>query len=64
VSTIHSRATWFRAALLTTGLAIGTIAGERNLLGIPPKRFRAIVGGVIGLLGVWIVAQSLRGPQY
>ncbi|MCX5754923.1 MAG: TSUP family transporter [Gemmatimonadetes bacterium] len=43
----------------TVGVLIGTLLGERVLLGIPPKRFRMIVGAVIGALGVWIVAQAV-----
>jgi uncharacterized membrane protein YfcA len=43
----------------TAGVLLGTIVGERILLGIPPRRFRMIVGAVIGALGVWIVAQAV-----
>ena len=45
--------------IATAGVLIGTVAGERILLGIPARRFRAIVGVAIGALGVWIVAQAL-----
>lgn len=45
-------------AIATVGVLIGTIFGERILLGIPPRRFRRIVGAVIGALGIWIVAQA------
>jgi uncharacterized membrane protein YfcA len=37
------------------GVLIGTIAGERLLLGLSPDRFRRLVGMLIGLLGLWLL---------
>ena len=38
--------------LLITGAVIGTLAGERILLGIPARHFRVVVATAIGLLGI------------
>ena len=43
----------------TAGVLLGTLLGERLLLGMPPERFRRVIGIVIGLLGAWILAQAL-----
>jgi uncharacterized membrane protein YfcA len=43
-------------AVLTAGVVAGTLLGERALLGIPPARFRQVVAGAIGLLGIWLLA--------
>jgi uncharacterized protein len=40
----------------TIGVLVGTFLGERVLLGLPPERFRRIVGGLILALGVWLLA--------
>jgi uncharacterized membrane protein YfcA len=42
-------------AIATAGVIIGTLIGERVLLGLSPDRFRRIVGGLIGLLGGWLL---------
>jgi hypothetical protein len=38
---------------------VGTIVGERILLGLSPARFARIVGGAIGLLGLWLIYTAL-----
>lgn len=38
------------------GVLLGTLLGERLLLGLPPERFRRIVAAAIGALGVWLLA--------
>jgi uncharacterized membrane protein YfcA len=43
-------------AIATTGVVIGTIAGEKVLLSLSRDRFRVIVSVLIGLLGVWLLA--------
>lgn len=43
-------------AIAAAGVLIGTIAGERLLLGLSPRRFGQIVGVAIGLLGVWLLS--------
>ena len=37
------------------GVLVGTIAGERLLLGLSVERFRRLVGVLIGLLGLWLL---------
>ena len=45
-------------AVATAGVLIGTIAGEKILLGLSPIRFRQVVSVLIGLLGVWLLANG------
>jgi len=45
-------------AIATTGVLAGTLLGERILLGLPVDRFRRIVSALIGLLGIWLLAQA------
>ena len=40
------------------GVLAGTLVGERVLMGLPPERFRKVIGGAIGLLGVWMLVQG------
>jgi uncharacterized membrane protein YfcA len=42
----------------TAGVLVGTVLGERLLLGLPIERFRRIVSALIGLLGVWLLISS------
>jgi uncharacterized membrane protein YfcA len=42
--------------LASVGVLIGTVLGERLLLGLPARRFGQVVGVAIGLLGVWLLA--------
>jgi uncharacterized protein len=46
-------------AVATVGVLIGTIAGERLLLGLSVEKFRKVVSTLIGLLGIWLLASSL-----
>jgi len=50
---------WTPIAIAAAGVLIGTIVGERILLGLSPKRFAQIVGGAIGVLGVWLIYTAL-----
>ena len=43
----------------TVGVVLGTMAGERILLGLPPERFRLIVSALIGLLGLGLLTGIL-----
>ncbi|MDQ3997638.1 MAG: TSUP family transporter [Gemmatimonadota bacterium] len=45
-------------AVATLGVLVGTVLGERLLLGLPVERFRRIVSVLIGLLGVWLLASG------
>ena len=52
---------WAPILIAAAGVLGGTIIGERILLGLPQKRFAQIVGGAIGVLGVWLIYTAL-GP--
>jgi uncharacterized membrane protein YfcA len=39
----------------TAGVLIGTLFGERLLFGLSPKRFRRVIGILIGALGLWLI---------
>lgn len=39
----------------TVGVIIGTLIGERLLMGLSARAFRIVVGAFIGLLGVWLL---------
>jgi uncharacterized protein len=43
----------------TVGVLLGTLLGERLLLGMPRERFRTVVAAAIGLLGVWLLARAV-----
>jgi uncharacterized membrane protein YfcA len=45
-------------AVATIGVLIGTLLGERLLLGLSADRFRRIVSALIGLLGVWLLVSA------
>jgi uncharacterized membrane protein YfcA len=45
-------------AIATAGVLIGTIAGERILLGLSRERFRLIVSALIGAIGVLLMVSS------
>jgi uncharacterized membrane protein YfcA len=45
----------------TAGVLAGTFLGERILFGLSPRRFRMVIGGFIGILGIWLLL-SPRGP--
>ena len=40
----------------SAGVLIGTVAGERILLGLSPERFRFAISVAIGLLGLWLLS--------
>lgn len=39
-------------------LLTGTLAGERLLLGLTPRRFSQVVAVAVGLLGVWMLVRA------
>jgi uncharacterized membrane protein YfcA len=45
-------------AVATTGVLVGTIIGERILLGLSPQHFRRTTAAAVGALGVWLLAQA------
>ena len=44
----------------TVGVLIGTLLGERVLLGLGVERFRRIVSALIGALGVWLLVSGAQ----
>jgi uncharacterized membrane protein YfcA len=46
-------------AVATVGVLIGTLLGERILLGLSMRQFRYAIAVLIGLLGIWLVVQGL-----
>lgn len=51
---------WGAIGVMTLAVLGGTLLGERLLLGLSPERFRRIVSGAIGLVGLWLLAGGLR----
>ena len=49
---------WLPLTVATVGVLIGTLAGERVLLGLSPGRFGQVVGAAIGVLGVWLLLRA------
>lgn len=47
-------------SVATVGVLIGTVLGERILLGLSIRQFRFAVAVLIGLLGVWLVVQGMN----
>jgi uncharacterized membrane protein YfcA len=45
-------------SVATVGVLIGTVLGERILLGLSIRQFRFAIAILIGLLGVWLVVQG------
>jgi uncharacterized protein len=43
----------------TVGVLVGTVLGERILLGLSPDRFRKVVSTLIGLLGIWLLVSTM-----
>jgi uncharacterized protein len=50
-------------AIAAVGVLIGTVLGERTLLGLSPRRFGQIVAVAIGLLGVWLLASTFSATR-
>ena len=46
---------WPQIATASAGVLVGTLLGERVLLGITAERFRQVLGVLIGLLGLWLL---------
>jgi uncharacterized membrane protein YfcA len=43
----------------TAGCLLGTVLGERVLLGMPPSLYRRLVGGGVGAIGVWLLIRAV-----
>jgi uncharacterized protein len=48
-------ALWLPITIATAGVVVGTVLGERVLLGMSKERFRLVVAGAVGSLGVWLL---------
>jgi len=47
-------------AVATVGVIIGTLFGERLLFGLSPRVFQRLIAILIGALGVWVIASTLK----
>ncbi len=50
---------WRPIGVAAVGVLIGTLLGERILMGMSPARFGQVVGVAIGLLGVWLLVGTI-----
>jgi uncharacterized membrane protein YfcA len=50
---------WPMVAVATAGVLLGTLIGERVLLGLTPVLFRRVVGSVVLAIGVIVLARGL-----
>jgi uncharacterized membrane protein YfcA len=44
----------------TAGVLVGTLLGERILLGLSMRQFRYAIATLIGVLGAWLIVQGLN----
>lgn len=49
---------WVPVAVASAGVLLGTLLGERVLLGLSRERFAAVVGAAVGALGVWLLLRT------
>jgi uncharacterized membrane protein YfcA len=52
---------WPVLGVAAAGTVVGTLLGERVLLGMGPERFRRIVSAIIGVVGVVLVLSAVMG---
>jgi uncharacterized membrane protein YfcA len=45
----------------TAGVLVGTLLGERMLMGLSARAFRIVVGTFIGMLGLWLLLAARTG---
>jgi uncharacterized protein len=50
---------WAPISVATVGVLIGTIVGERLLLGLSPRQFGQTIGWAIGALGIWMLVMPV-----
>ena len=50
---------WAPIIVATVGVVIGTVLGERMLLGLSPRRFGQTIGAAIGALGIWMLVMPV-----
>lgn len=51
-------AAWLPIAIATAGVVLGTLLGERVLLGLSRELFRRVVAALVGVLGLWLLFGS------
>jgi uncharacterized membrane protein YfcA len=49
-------------AAAAAGCLLGTVLGERVLLGLARERHRQVVGAAVAALGVWLLLRAVLGP--
>jgi hypothetical protein len=50
---------WAPIMVATVGVLIGTVLGERLLLGLSPRRFGQTIGWAIAALGIWMLVMPV-----
>lgn len=50
---------WAPLLVATAGVLVGTLVGERLLLGLSRRRFGQIIGAAIGALGIWLLVMPV-----
>jgi uncharacterized membrane protein YfcA len=50
---------WAPLVVATAGVLVGTVLGERLLLGLSRRRFGQIIGAAIGALGIWLLVMPV-----
>ena len=53
---------WGLIGMLSAGVLLGTLIGERLLLGLSAKRFRILISIAIAMLGLWFLLGPVRLP--
>jgi uncharacterized membrane protein YfcA len=46
---------WLPVVIATVGVTLGTLLGERVLVGMSREQFRLVVAAALGLLGLWLL---------
>lgn len=46
---------WLPIGVATVGVLIGTVIGERIVMGLSLRRFSQVVGAAVGILGLWLL---------
>lgn len=53
-------ALWLPISVATGGVIVGTLMGEKVLMGLSPDRFRKTVAGMIALLGILLLSRAFK----
>ncbi|HET9453481.1 MAG TPA: sulfite exporter TauE/SafE family protein [Gemmatimonadaceae bacterium] len=52
-------ALWQPIVVASAGVLVGTLAGERVLLGLSPATFKRVLAALIGALGLWLLKTGI-----